>query len=535
MRNRRDLTRREFIGTGAAGALGLSVGPLSPLGASMPLPRAAGKGASGAAPRAPNLVVLVADQLNRQHCGFAGYEQAYTPNIDRLAREGVDFEQAVSGHPLCCPFRASLYTGKYSSSTGMVLNELRAMPDPDAFAHVLEENGYRTVHIGKWHLFGKDHSPPQQFCPPGPYRLGFDGEWKSYNFNHENYEAFYYGDTFERVEIDGFGPHQFTTLAIDALRRASAEEQPFALFLHYSLPHDPWTWENNPESFNHLFRDAHAPDPPNYRDEGHALYWSRARGPDWYANRFRPNRFQYRRVYDAMTAALDWNVGRVLNALDDVGVADETAVVFTSDHGEMFGAHGRVAKNIFYEESVRVPFLLRLPGRTPSGLRTDAALNTPDIMPTLLGLLGLPVPASAEGMDLSGEAVGRGGPRPEAALMQGMGHIFQWTDGYEWRALRDARYTYAVERAEGKEHLYDHVEDRYQLRNLVDDPAHRGELGRFRDMLRARLAALNDTFEATTWYREHWTEDRVIVRSATRELEPEYRPENIPLPHISAG
>src|SRR5690606_6676716 len=121
--------------------------------------------------------------------------------------------------------------------------------------------------------------------------------------------------------------------------------------------------------------------------------------------RFRPGEREqleeWQRVYYAMTANLDWNVGRILEVLDEAGLRDETIFVFTSDHGEMFGAQGRRAKNIFYEEAVRVPFLLRYPGRHEPGQVTDVCLNTPDIMPTLLGLMGLDIPDTVEGMDLS--------------------------------------------------------------------------------------------------------------------------------------
>ena len=224
---------------------------------------------------------------------------------------------------------------------------------------------------------------------------------------------------------------------------------------------------------------------------------------------------EWMRVYYAMTVNLDWNVGRLLRAVDDLGLRDDTIVVFTSDHGEMFGAQGRRAKNIFYEEAVRVPFLLRWPGHVPPGSVSDACLNTPDILPTLLSLLGLPVPEGVEGMDLGHCALGRPGPEPEAAFLQGMGATAAFEDGHEWRALRDKRYTYALYGADGSELLFDNQSDPHQMHNLVADPAHAETLGRFRDMLRARMAALNDTFEACTWYRDHWTEDRTILRTAT--------------------
>ncbi|MCP4641292.1 MAG: sulfatase-like hydrolase/transferase, partial [bacterium] len=223
---------------------------------------------------------------------------------------------------------------------------------------------------------------------------------------------------------------------------------------------------------------------------------------------------EWRGNYYAMTANLDWNFGRLMDALDAAGIADNTLVVLTSDHGEMFGAHGRRAKNIFYEEACRIPFLMRMPGRIPAGNAADACLGTVDIMPTTLGLLGLSVPEAVEGMDLSRSACGEAGPEPDAALLQNTGACAAWTDGHEWRALRDKRYTYAIYRRDRSERLFDNVSDPLQMTNLAESPDHAPVMERFRAMLADRMAGLNDTFEACTWYRDHWIEDRIILRGA---------------------
>jgi arylsulfatase A-like enzyme len=153
----------------------------------------------------------------------------------------------------------------------------------------------------------------------------------------------------------------------------------------------------------------------------------------------------------------------------------------------------------------------------PAGGSSDACLNTPDVMPTLLSLLDLPVPGEAEGMDLSHCALGKRGAQPEAAFMQGTGTTAAWRDGHEWRALRDKRYTYAVYRIDGQELLFDNQADPYQMCNLVDDPAYVPQLERFRVMVRTKMASLSDSFESCTWYRDHWTQDRIILRTARRK------------------
>ncbi len=462
----------------------------------------------------PNLIYIFADQLRYQSCSYAGDPRAHTPHIDALAQEGVNFCNAVSGHPVCAPYRASLLTGKYTTSTGMVINELRMNPNHRCLGHVLTGYGYATAYIGKWHLWanelGNHYDPKNSYVPPGPDRLGFDGFWAAYNFHHEYVDAYYHRDSPEKIILPGYEPDGQTDLAIEQLRKAHEVGQPLALFLSYGTPHDPWTSENVPAAFYARFEDVDFPLSPNYKPEN-----------DSYADgwaRFRPGEREalpaWMRIYYAMVANLDWNVGRLLSAVDQLGLRDNTVVVFTSDHGEMFGAQGRRAKNIFYDEAVRVPFLMRWPGHIPAGSISDVCLNTPDIMPTLLTLLGLPVPDAVEGVDLSLFALGQDGPEPEAAFMQGTGATAAWQDGHEWRALRSKRYTYAVYRVDGREMLFDHLNDPYQMHNLAGCASHADTLRHFRAVLETRRAALNDTFEVCTWYRDHWTEDRVILRAA---------------------
>ena len=185
----------------------------------------------------------------------------------------------------------------------------------------------------------------------------------------------------------------------------------------------------------------------------------------------------------------------------------------------MFGAHGRRAKNIFYEEACHVPLLMRGPGRLPAGHISDACLGTVDLMPTLLALLGLPCPQDVEGMDLSHCALGIAGPEPEAAFLQICGATAAWEDGHEWRAWRDKRYTYAVYRVDGKELLFDNQADPFQRRNLCKDSSHTATRDRLRAALAVKMAGLNDRFECCTWYRDHWTDGhRNIIHSATQDF-----------------
>ena len=465
--------------------------------------------------RQPNLVYVFADQLRYQSCGYAGDEKAHTPNIDRLASESANLCNAVSGTPMCAPYRASLFTGKYSSSTGMVINELRMNPNHECFGHVLHRNGYNTAYIGKWYLWanvlGNHHDPKHSYIPAGPYRLGFDGYWAAYNFHHQYFDTYYHTESPERITIEGYEPDGQTDLAINRLRQATGSDKPFAMFLSPGTPHDPWRVDNVPEAYYQIFHGVDFPLPPNYLPENdpHADSWARMSPQE------REELGEWMRVYYAMTANLDWNVGRLLDAIDEAGLRENTIVVFTPDHGEMFGAQGRRAKNIFHEEAIRVPFLIRWPEHIPAGHISDVCLNTPDIMPTLLSMMGLPIPEKVEGLDLSHCALGNAGPEPDAAFLQGMGCTAKWEDGYEWRALRTKQYTYAIYHADRSELLFDNLADPYQKHNLINESLSADTLEHFRDMIKAHMEELNDTFEACTWYRDHWTEDRIILRTAT--------------------
>lgn len=310
------------------------------------LKQSAALAAAGAAPAVrPNLVVVVADQLRYRPCGYASDPQAETPNIDRLARQSFSFRQATSSHPVCSPFRAALLTGKYSSSTEMVINELRISPEHQCFGHVLTRNGYRTAMIGKWHLWanqlGQHHRTENAFVPPGIYRLGFDGLWAGYNFNHKYYDAPYFRDTPERLFYKTYEPDAQTDLAIEWMRRVGG--QPFALFLLWGPPHDPWTRWNVPPEDLEAFRDTKFSLPASFSDkpDPHGDDWARM------TPEFIEELPETIRIYYAQTRSIDRSLGRLMKALDDLGLADNTILVFTSDHGEMFGAHGRRGKNIF--------------------------------------------------------------------------------------------------------------------------------------------------------------------------------------------
>jgi len=164
-----------------------------------------------------------------------------------------------------------------------------------------------------------------------------------------------------------------------------------------------------------------------------------------------------------------------------------------------------------------VPFLIRYPALKTKG-SSDACLNTPDIAPTLLGLMGLKkdIPAEMEGSDLSFILRKEKGKQPPFALMQGMGHTYQWIDGYEWRALRDKRYTYARYLADGSELLFDRKNDPFMTKNVIDQKGYASVLKKLRAEINRKMQTLNDDFQPCSWYRDHWMYKNYSVKAAAK-------------------
>lgn len=468
----------------------------------------------------PNLVYVYADQLRYFSCGYSGDELAKTPCIDSIAASGRNFYNAVSGHPVCAPYRASLFTGKYTTSTGMVINEIRLNPKHHqrSFAHVLKENGYHTAYIGKWHMYanelGNHYDVKNSFIPKGPDRLGFDEYFAAYNFHHEYNDVYYHLDTPEKIVIKGYEPDGQADLCIKKIEEYNASGEPFAVFLSMGTPHDPWDEWNCPPEYYGLWNDSDFTYPPNYCPENdpHADDWAKL------SEKEREALLNWKHGYYSMTAHLDKNVGRVHDKLEELGIAENTIFIFTSDHGEMFGAHGRRAKNIFYEEAVRIPFLIEWKGKIEAASRSGVPFNTVDIMPTLLSMMDLPVPDSVQGTDLSEAVFGRMDDEPFGCLMQGTGATAAWEDGHEWRAVRSRRYTYAIYHSDKTEYLFDNITDPYQTHNLTDEPEYAEILKKHKDYMRDKMSEINDNFDASSFYRKNWVDsDRKIVKTATEE------------------
>ncbi len=468
----------------------------------------------------PNLIFIFADQLAYNRLGYNGDKVSLTPFIDSLSKNSLVVDNCVSGHPVCAPYRASLLTGKYTTSTGMVINEIRLSTKHKSIAHVLNDEGYHTSYMGKWHLYaaqlGHHYDPKNSYIPVGDNRLGFS-DFIGYNFHHEYYapNAYYHLDTPEKHFVDGYEPDVQVSMALDTLKNLKEENKPFAFFLSIGTPHDPWIKENVPEEYYNKFKDVKINLPENYLpyNDYHADLWAKLKKkerielPEWI------------RCYYAMVNNLDDNIKRLYEGIEKLDLFKDSVVVFTSDHGELFGAHGRRAKNIFYDEAVRVPFLIKYDPLIKNG-KTDAVFNTVDIMPTLLGLLGINSPKEVEGKNRLDELLGKvKQDEYEGSLMMCCGPTAIYGNGREWRAYRTKQYTYAIFRSDRKELLFDNINDPLQMHNLVKDPNYKEIYNILKSKMYEEMNRIGDDFEPNSFYKHHWIKNRLIKDYLPRRSE----------------
>ena len=395
--------------------------------------------------RRPNVLLIVPDQWRGQDLGCMGNSDVRTPNLDRLASQGILFRNTFANTPVCCPARADLLTGTYAHKNGMMANDLRLRESETTIAEILGSHGYRTGFIGKWHLDGGKRLPG--FVPPGPRRQGF-AFWAASECDHRHFRPTYFRDDDRPIVENRFEPEVWTDRAVEFLKGAGTA--PFFLMVSIGPPHDPY---GAPDKYMKMYDPAKL-----------------ATRPNWVEGVPGAGRKQLAAYYAAMTA-VDEQVGRLLKALDDSGRADDTIVLFTSDHGDMLGSHGKRLKRKPWEESIRVPGILRYPAKIRPGRTTEALLSHVDMAPTLLGLCGLPVSNEMQGADLSSLALGKTDKGPESAFFQ----IFVPFAGdgtpHPWRGVRTDRFMYARTEA-GPWVLYDLANDPFEQQNLAQDPAH---------------------------------------------------------------
>lgn len=438
--------------------------------------------------QSPNVVYIFADEWRAQATGYNGDVNCETPVLDRLAGESVDVSLALSGNPVCCPYRAGLMTGQYPLRHGVIINDVELAPNCYSIARAFKAGGYETAYIGKWHLYG---SPDGQYCRrkkpvPRNYQLGFD-DWYGYECCHDYWNSpYYHNDDPEKHMWEGYDAFAQSYAAADYIRARKKSDQPYMLMLSWGPPHFPL--HTAPEEYRARYAQREIKLSPNVPPDKKAEAIEELRG------------------YYAHIAALDDALKTVLDAIDESD-RDNTLLVVTSDHGDMSWSQGLPYKLYPFEESVRVPFLLRYPvlfGNEPQ--KMPVPMDAPDVMPTLLGLCDLTVPESVQGRDWSPVLRGEATLDEDDAGYLSIYVPTTWMCTYglpPYRGLRNSRYTYVVTE-QGPWLLFDNEADPYQMHNLVNDHEHREVRERLHVLLCERMRKLDDSFMSNEYYVERF-------------------------------
>jgi arylsulfatase A-like enzyme len=431
--------------------------------------------------------------------------------MDRIAAEGLRLDSCFCTNSLCSPSRAAILTGTYNHVNGVTSNS----PDFDArqttFVSLLHDAGYETMLSGKWHLgHGGIHDP-----------VGFD-RWSILEDHGRYNDPEFVGPRGSRTIRPGYTTDVITDQALEWLGERD-RSRPFCLLIQHKAPHREWLPAERHES---LYDDVEIPEPPTLRDDyvGRAAPAREAtmRIADDLADEdlkaFLPDelvgdaalRWKYQRYikdYLRCVAALDENVARVLDYLDADGIADDTIVVYTSDQGFFLGDHGWYDKRWMYEESLRMPMLVRYPREIPAGSTSDAIVLNVDFGPTFLDLAGVAVPASMQGR--SARAVLRGAPPADwRTSMYYRYWVHMDVAHHVWAhyGVRTARHKLVYYYAEpcGTRgafdaprppvwELFDLERDPQELTSVYDDPAYRAVVGELQAELRRLQEELGDT------------------------------------------
>jgi arylsulfatase A-like enzyme len=478
----RRFTRRQAMGLFAAAPLGAAAWRLASL-----------VQAADGRPQ-PNIIYIMADDHASHALSCYGSRVNKTPNLDRIAAQGVRFDNCFVTNSLCGPSRATLLTGKYSHANGYKANSITTDHGTEeaqfdgsqpTFPKMLQRAGYKTAIVGKWHL--------------GTDPTGFD------HWNILPGQGVYVDPQFIEMgvkkQVKGYVTDIITDLAIDYLKGRD-KTRPFCLLYHHKAPHRPW--QPDPAHAELSERDT-LPTPPTFDDD----YATRARPaheqqmqidkalnrtdlkqdppPGLSAHELKEWKYQrFIKDYTRVIASLDDNVGRLLDYLDVSGLASNTIVIYTSDNGFFLGDHGWFDKRFMYEESLRVPLLVRYPGTIKPGTVNGSFVINADFAPTFLDYAGLPAPGDMQGRSI----------RP---LLEGRPHA-DWRTSvyyhyYEFPAphhvyphigVRTERYKlvhyYTIDEWE----LFDLKADPHELQNLYQDVAH----ARIRSRLTAELRRL---------------------------------------------
>ena len=469
----------------------------------------------------PNILFIMSDDHAAHAISAYGSKINHTPHMDRIAAGGLRLNNCHCTNSICTPSRATILTGQYGHITGVREWETLDNRRPIQLQKLLKAGGYQTALFGKWHLghgmascswSGDSSGPDAVPCSPAGFddwaTLPSQGEYHDPHFNTPD------GD----IQVKGYCSDVITDMSLDWLGAKHDQSKPFFLCVHHKAPHRPWL---PGKKYKHLYEDHDIPTPETFDDDyatrpaaGQAKMRImgdlnkgdvKADPPEGLGEPQLKNWYYQRYIKDYLrcVASVDASVGRLLEYLDEAGLADNTIVIYTSDQGFFLGDHGWYDKRFIYDHSLRMPFVMRYPAEIPAGSVRDEIFTNTDFAPTLLDYAGLEIPRQMQGV--SGRAMLKG--KPPTDWQKSMYYRY-WDHGghnvcshYGVRTETHKLIYYCPHRENGDEpgepaiepywELFDLQADPNELRNVCDDPAYadiRQELHAELDRLQRKYA-----------------------------------------------
>lgn len=427
----------------------------------------------------PNILLIYPDEMRFDATSFQGNPTCKTPNIDDMAKHSAYFERAYTSFPLCCPFRASMMTGKYAHKSGMYCNHLPIPLDQQFLPQMVKSAGYRTGWVGKWHLDGGDKFKEV----PKEYQLGFD-EFVGYSRGHQYINSIYYkGDNPQPYKSDKYEPEYQTDQIIDFMNRAVDDGKPFLGMMCFGLPHHPV--DLAPDYYKHMYNPEDvvlADTVPPWEVEKEKVYMAK---------------------YYGLVTCVDDQIGRINKFLEEKGIKDNTIVILVSDHGDMCSEHGYLDKSVCYEASTHVPYIIQYPDLVKQGIKINQMVDPSiTIAPTILDFCGVKIPDYMPGKSLkTAMEKGKDDTLPDFSYYQ----IIQ-TGGeslnrerfeqrpFGERGFRTKDVVY-VEKCGVPFKMFDLTKDKDEKYNCVDNHLYIWEVRNNRDRLKEIMKECDDSFD----------------------------------------
>ncbi|MBD3385544.1 sulfatase-like hydrolase/transferase [candidate division KSB1 bacterium] len=426
-------------------------------------------------PAGRNIIFILSDDHRYDFMGFMGKPSfLQTPNMDRMAKEGAHVQNAFVTTSLCSPSRASILTGLYSHKHGVVDNQAPVPGGLQFFPQMLQQQGYETAFIGKWHM-GHEHDDP---------RPGFD-KWISFKGQGNYYNPVLNIDG-ERKRVEGYNPDILTYYAVDWIKQE--RQKPFFLYLSHKAVHGMFEpakrhlgkYENEKIEYPSSMADTEE----NYRGKPR---WVREQRNSWhgvdYMYHGQMDYETFYKRYCETVLGIDDSIGRLMQTLEALGIADSTLVIYMGDNGFCFGEHGLIDKRHMYEESIRVPMLAYCPEMIPAGSKVGDLVQNIDIAPTLLDAAGLAVSGDMDGRSVLPLLKGKAIPWRDAIYYE-----YYWERNFPqtptMHGVRTDRYKYIHYHGIWDiDELYDLKEDPNEMNNLIFEPGQQDRIEKMNKMM----------------------------------------------------